>query len=66
MSSSESTDSTPIGYLVDRVIYCAACAKSHRVPVYAVNILPYSQHCAYCNAVLVQGTVALDLFQRGS
>lgn len=51
----------PIGFLhpchpgYGYVVLCHDCTDPGRTPVYSVNILPYSQHCAGCDAVLVEG-----------
>ena len=50
-------------------VYCWSCIdKVHSdndgheyATVYLVNILPYSQHCALCKKVIVQGA-EIDLF----
>ena len=63
----------PVGYLAAGLFLCPDCNNDfnipkapQRVPVYAVNILPYKQSCAKCGDLVVEGQTSAwpELFEK--
>lgn len=53
-----SQDSTAIGYLWQGVAVCFDCYTQHcqaGMLLYAINIIPYSQHCGLCGKLMLKG-----------
>lgn len=46
----------PVGFLYQGNFFCRNCAPKHDVPVFPVNLNPYSQHCRQCRKLVVDQT----------
>ena len=55
-----------VGYLVRGRFVCVNCVveENKTIPVYALNIRPYSQDCALCGEVVVKGGTPTILFDN--
>ncbi len=67
----QTTTDAPIGYLSNGQFHCTGCATDTHCPVYPVNIGIYSQQCARCKRLIVDGVKKsadnspLNLFSEG-
>ena len=61
-----------VGYLIEgQTFHCPECASDKHCPVYRINIGIYSQQCAVCKSLIVDGVKKanrvdpLNLFDGG-